>query len=155
MDREELLRRYAGGEKDFTECSFRGCHWVDNIVIGGIYHRSDFSEANFTRSGFDKVDLSFAKFIGVRMYESGFGWDCCMEGVDFSGAVFSQCNFQKVNLSGVMFRNATISETSFRDANLSYADLSGVKELDSCSLRGTIFYKTIMPDVSIRSDIRE
>ena len=27
MDREELLRRYAGGEKDFTRQNFRGSRW--------------------------------------------------------------------------------------------------------------------------------
>jgi uncharacterized protein YjbI with pentapeptide repeats len=152
MDREEFLRLYARSEKDFTGKSFRGANWIDRIVIGGIYHRTDFSQASFIRSGFDKADLSFARFIGARMYESGFGWNCYMEGVDFSYAVFSQCNFSRVDLSRVIFKNATISETSFTHANLSYADLSGAKEFDSCSCRGTIFYATIMPDGSVRTD---
>ena len=151
MDREELLRKYAGGEKDFTGQSFQDADWIDNIVIGGIYHRTDFSGASFIRSGFDKADLSFANFRRVRMFESGFGWDCCMEGIDFSNASFSQCNFKGVDLTRAIFRNATISETSFKNANLSFVDLRGVKEFDSCSCRGIVFYETIMPDGSIRS----
>ena len=56
MDREELLRLYAGGERDFTGVSFQDANWVDNIVRGGIYHRTDFSGASFIRSGFDKAE---------------------------------------------------------------------------------------------------
>jgi len=152
VDREELLEKYAGTEKDFTGQRFVGANWIDKIVIGGIYHRTNFRDASFIRSGFDKADLSLANFSGARMFESGFGWDCYMERIDFSYASFSQCNFQGVNLTRAIFRNSTISETSFKNANLSHVDLSGVKEFDSCSCKGIIFYETIMPDGSIRTD---
>ncbi len=152
MDREELLRRYAGGEKDFTGRSFRNSNWIDEIVRGGIYREADFSNAYFVRSGFDQADLSFSKFVGARMYESGFGRTCCLEGIDFTYAVFGQCNFSEVDLRGAIFRNATISETSFTNANLSYANLRGARKFSSCSCEGTIFYETIMPNGSIFTD---
>ena len=64
------------------------------------------------------------------MFESGFGRACYMEGIDFSNASFSQCNFKGVNLTRAIFRNAVLSEISFKNANLSYADLSGAKEFE-------------------------
>ncbi|MBW4649624.1 MAG: pentapeptide repeat-containing protein [Kastovskya adunca ATA6-11-RM4] len=146
MDREELVRKYAGGEKDFTGRRFRNSNWIDEIVRGGIYREADFSNAYFVRSGFDEADLSFAKFVRARMYESGFGSTCCLEGIDFTYAVFSQCNFSEVDLRGAIFRNATLSEVNFRNANLSYADLRGARKLTVGSCENAIFYETIMPN---------
>ena len=139
MDREELIRKYAGGEKDFTGRSFRNADWVDKIVRGGIYREADFSNSYFDASGFDEVDLSFAKFIRVRMYESGFGKTCCLEGIDFSYAIFGQCNFSGVNLSQAVFKNATLGEVSFRNVDLSYVDLSGVERFNEVSFKNVIF----------------
>jgi len=41
--------------------------------------------------------------------------DCYVKGVDFTNAVFSQCNFKGVNLSQVIFRNTTLSEISLKN----------------------------------------
>ena len=151
MDREKLIRKYAGGEKDFTGMNFRGVDWRDKTIRGGIYRETDFSNSYFDSSAFREVDLSFAKFDRVRMYEGGFQ-DCYMEGADFSYAVFGQISFYNVDLRRSIFRNATFDEAGFHNANLSYADLSGAKKLITQSFENVIFYETIMPDGSIRTD---
>ncbi|MBD1929851.1 pentapeptide repeat-containing protein [Trichocoleus sp. FACHB-90] len=69
-----------------------------------------------------------------------------MEGIDFTYAVFGQCNFSGVDIRGAIFRNATLSEVNFRNANLSYADLRGAKKLTVGSFDNVIFYETIMPN---------
>ncbi len=79
MDREELLRKYAGGEKDFTGRRFGG-DWRDKLFRGGIYREADFSNAYFDSSGFLEVDLSFANFRRIHIYESSFQ-DSYMEGL--------------------------------------------------------------------------
>jgi uncharacterized protein YjbI with pentapeptide repeats len=150
MDREELIRKYAGGEKDFTGEDFRNSLWVDEIVRGGIYQEADFCNSNFVRSGFDKCDLSFTKFVRTRMNESGFGRSY-MPGVDFTYAIFGQCSFIEVDLREAIFRNATIGETYFDKCNLAYADFREAKKLCFNS-ENSIFYETIMPDGSIRTD---
>ncbi|WP_431191340.1 pentapeptide repeat-containing protein [Funiculus sociatus] len=86
------------------------------------------------------------------MYESGFGKTCCLEGIDFSYAIFGQCNFSGVNLSQAVFKNATLGEVSFRNVDLSYVDLSGVERFNEVSFKNVIFYETIMPDGSIYTD---
>lgn len=151
MNQEQVIKKYAGTEKDFTGRSFRGSHWVDKTFIGGIYQQVDFSHSYLDCSSFNEADLSWAQFIRVSMYETGFE-NCHMEGTDFSWADLGECNFSNVNLSRARFRNATFSQTSFKNANLSYADLTGARKFDSCVCQGTIFYETIMPDGNIRSD---
>ncbi len=148
MDREELLRLYAGGEKDFTGQSFGGLR--NQRIRQGIYRETDFSEQEFDGGHFREVDLSFANFRRVRMFESSFR-NCYMEGIDFSNAVFGQVLFNKVDLSRAIFRNAVFEEAGFSRANLSYVDLRGARKLIIESCKNVIFYKTIMPDGSIRS----
>jgi uncharacterized protein YjbI with pentapeptide repeats len=72
MDREELIRKYAGGEKDLTGGDFIRSHWIDDTARGGIYQEADFSNSYFDSSGFHDCNLSFSKFTRVRMYESSF-----------------------------------------------------------------------------------
>ncbi|MEM9275864.1 MAG: pentapeptide repeat-containing protein [Cyanobacteria bacterium P01_F01_bin.143] len=149
MDREELLRLYAGGEKDFTGQSFGGLR--DQSIRGGIYRETDFSEEEFDGASFREVDLSFADFRHVQMYESSFR-KCYMEGVNFSYAVFGQVSFIKTDLTRAIFRNATLSEFGFYQVNLSYADLSGSREFILGRCENVIFYETIIPDGSICTD---
>lgn len=146
IDREELLRLYTGGEKDFTGRRRGGLR--DQIIKGGIYREADFSGRYFESSAFRDVDLSFAKFIGVRMYETTIG-NSYMEGADFSNAVFGQVTFFDVNLSRAIFKNATFNEAGFENADLSYADLSGVTKLISGRCRNVIFHETIMPNGAV------
>ncbi len=63
MDREELIRKCAGGERDFSGGNFRGSNWNDKDVRGAIYQQADFSNSYFDSSGFVECDLSFAKFV--------------------------------------------------------------------------------------------
>ncbi len=150
MDREELIRKYAGGERDFTGRKIQA-HWNDRVDKGIIYQQADFSNSYFDSSGFDECDLSFTKFLYARMYESGFGRSY-MPGADSTYTTFSQCNFIDVELRSAVFRDTTLSEVNFRGSNLAYADLRGAREFSSCFCEGTIFYETIMPDGSIRTD---
>jgi uncharacterized protein YjbI with pentapeptide repeats len=56
MNREELIRKYAGGEKDFTGGDFIRSHWIDDTARGGIYQEAGFSHA----------DLSYADLSGAK-----------------------------------------------------------------------------------------
>ena len=60
---------------------------------------------------------------------------------------------REVNLSHAKLRKAKLTETSFLDSNLSYADFSGARDFEIYGCRGATFYETIMPDGSIRNDI--
>lgn len=148
IDREELLRLYAGEEKDFTGQSFRGTRWKDRTAKGGIYRETNFSGAYFESSHFIEVDLSFANFRRVRMYESTIG-NSYMEGADFSNAIFGQALFYDVDLTRAVLRNAVFEEAGFHYADLSYADLSGAKGLRTYECKNVIFHETIMPNGAV------
>ena len=94
------------------------------------------------------VDLSFANFRQVRMYESTIG-NSYMEGADFSDAIFGQVTFYDVNLSRSIFRNVVFEEAGFKNADLSYADLSGATKLTTDRCRNVIFHETIMPNGAV------
>ncbi|MBW4533083.1 MAG: pentapeptide repeat-containing protein [Pleurocapsa minor HA4230-MV1] len=143
-----MLRLYAGGEKDLTGKSFRGTRWRDRIARGGIYRETNFSGAYFDSSHFIGVDLSFAIFNRVRMYESTIG-NSYMEGADFSDAIFGQATFYDVDLSRAIFRNAVFEEAGFKNANLSYADLRGATGLTTYECKNVIFHETIMPNGAV------
>ncbi len=150
MDREELIRKYAGTERDFTGQRF-GVGLTDQIIRGGIYSRTNFNEGFFESSSFIEVDLSFADFSLIRMYESSF-MNCFMEGTDFTAAEFGQVIFKNVNLTKAIFRGAVFSEFDFSRTDLSYVDFRGAKDFDCVGFNDVIFYETIMPDGSIRTD---
>lgn len=149
IDKEELLEKYAGTEKNFTGQSFGGLR--DRSIRGGIYKKTNFSEEEFDCGSFIDVDLSFANFRQVRMFESSFE-DSYMERVNFSNARFGQVLFYNVNLTGAIFNNAILGETGFSNADLSRVDFSGVKRFNEVRFDNVIFYETIMPDGSIRTD---
>ena len=146
MDREELLRLYAGSEKDFTGRRRGGLR--SKTIRGGIYREADFSGRYFDSGHFIGVDLSFANFRQVRMYESTIG-NSYMEGADFSNAIFGQVTFYDVNLTRAVFRNVVFEEAGFKNANLSYADLSGATRLFSDRCKNVIFHETIMPNGAV------
>lgn len=75
-----------------------------------------------------------------------------MEKINFTSAKFGQVGFSNINLTRAIFRNAILSEVSFKDVNLSYADLSGAKQFIIGRCKNTVFYETIMPDGSVRTD---
>ncbi|MEA5619184.1 pentapeptide repeat-containing protein [Cronbergia sp. UHCC 0137] len=151
MNAEDLLQRYAAGERDFTGVKLPGVRLVDKILNQVIFKGADFSDAYFESSGFDEVDLSFANLRRIRFFESGFG-RANLEAADFSDAIFSQGSLKGANLTRAIFRRAVLSEVSFKNANLSYADLSEASEFSIYYCKGAIFHETIMPDGSIRSN---
>jgi len=145
MDREELIRKYAGGEKDFTGRDFRSADCYEKI-FRGIYREADFASASFDGCSFEESDLSFAKFTRVRLYETVFK-HCLLEGADFSYTHFGQASLIDSDLRGAIFKNANFVEGSLRNVDLSYADLTGAKNFDR--YENVIFYETIMPNGQI------
>ena len=150
IDREELLEKYTRTEKDFTGKKFSG-DYRDKIFRGGIYREADFRGAYFDGSAFRDADLSFAIFEGVRIYECVFAKNCYMEEADFKSAYFGQVTFRNVDLTRAIFRNAIFNEAGFKNADLSYVDLSGAKKLTVGDFKNVIFHKTIMPNGAVRT----
>ncbi len=145
---EELLERYAAGERDFSNCRF----WGDDELCG-----ANLQDTIFVCADWAEHDLSGANLSGANL----------------SGADFSQANLSEVNLTNANLTDAVLSEADLTFANLTNANLTNVRELEGANLFGTnltntnltntnprpphilreaIFSNTIMPDGSIRNE---
>ena len=150
MTAEELLRRYAAGERDFTgvdlseaRLSFKN---LSNIILRDAY----LGYAIMDDTNLSHADLSGANMEGISLGEA------CLKGANLTGAilidaVFGQTYFRDANLSYVDLTGADLSESSFNNANLSHADLTAASEFYIERFKGAIFHETVMPDGSIKS----
>jgi uncharacterized protein YjbI with pentapeptide repeats len=138
MTAEELLERYAAGERDFSGIR------VSAEEYDTIFEGRDLSGINLcgsTLSGnWSGVNLSKARLRGI----TGDGWDlrqgnlsqANLSGTDFIQCDLTGCNFTEAILVGTVFRQAVIDEANFTGANLRGADLSEA-DLEGANFSGT------------------
>lgn len=117
MDADELIERYAAGERDF--------HGVDLFESDEEFIYDDEGEIQLNEPFIHKspVNLKNADLTGINLSRADIG-DADLEGVDLSHA-----NLRGANLSGANLRAANLSH-----ADLSCANLSDVNqdEFDTC-----------------------
>ena len=111
---DELLRRYAVGERFFINANLR-CAKLSNICLENI----DLSYAKLSLADLSSSNLSQANLTLAEMRSA-----------NLSCSNLSQAQFVKANLAG-----ANLSEANLRGADLSYADLSNA-DLNGADLRG-------------------
>jgi hypothetical protein len=167
MTAEELLERYAAGERDFSGADLR--HTADLTAMdlqGVVFRNARLGHQDLRFINFTKADLS-----GARMAE------CDLTGANLTGANLSQVDLSQSNLSeaklaGSILREATLGEVDFTSADLTSADLTNAKNLRQANffranltssillnidsrepeiLDEAIFKNTVMPDGSIRN----
>ena len=134
MDAQELLRRYAAGERDFSKTRLRGIMLdmtdLKDINLSG----ADLSGADLTYSGIIKSNFTKAILDGAKMGGEG-------------GVIEDSC-FDKASLRGATFIMASIGHTTMRDAVLDGTSFGGdyfFSDLDltGASLKGSDF---ILPE---------
>lgn len=158
IQREELIQRYAAGERDFS----------GSELLGELYN-VDLSGANLNNSRLDESYFERAVLKRVTMRNTRLN-QSCLERADLTGADLRESDlryarFDGADLTEADLRKARLFETCFRKAKLIRTNLSGV-ELRNCNLReadltganlegvkfrGVIFDNTIMPNGSIRN----
>lgn len=171
MTAEELLQRYAAGERNFSGIR------VSAEEYDTIFDGRDLSGINLcggTLSGnWSGVNLSKARLRGV----TGDGWDlrqgnlsqanlsgtdfiqCDLTGCNFTeailfGTAFRQVVVDEANFTGAWLRGADLSEADLEGANFSRANLKGVEGVDIDTFRhfSCTLADTRMPDGSICSE---
>lgn len=119
MKREELLERYAAGERDFSGVDLSGVNLIE-VGLEGI----NLEGAILRGTEFDRSDLRGAIFRNADLEGAEF-FLACLNGSDFRGANLKSCR---------------ILETSMIRANFEGAIIDGYLPA------GGYTYKTIMPD---------
>lgn len=99
---EELLRRYAEGERYFAESELD--HLIldfQNALLEGANFRGSFITADFRGAS-----LKQASFASANIKTCDFR-NADLEGADFSGAAVEATQFEGANLKGARFEDAT------------------------------------------------
>ena len=99
MTRDELLKKYGDGERDFRCTNLSGAH---------------LSGAHLSRAHLRGADLSGAHLRGTNLSDA-----------DLSGAHLSGAHLRGADLRGAHLRGTNLSDADLSGTNLSGADLSG------------------------------
>lgn len=122
MTREELLQRYAAGERDFSGVDLSGVN-LEEVALEEI----NLEEANLKGTLFFRSNLLGAIFRNANL-----------EGADLSMTLLNETDFRGANL-----RNCNTMETSMIRANFQNAK--------GATKHGGYMYDTILPDSRVVS----
>jgi uncharacterized protein YjbI with pentapeptide repeats len=126
LSRDELLRRYAAGDRNFANANLR-C-----AVL---------CEQNLSQCNLSYVKLSFANLSGINLsgvdLTSADLSDACLNRANLSQAALYRTLLTRANLSEANLRGANLFKASLNDACLLGADLTGAN-LSFADLRGAI-----------------
>jgi uncharacterized protein YjbI with pentapeptide repeats len=135
MTAEELLERYAAGERDFS-----GVDLSDEDLSLAQLPEIILRDCILDQTVFDSCDLSYGNLSGSYLFQSSF-----------DGTKLRKANLIGANLAESSFRNAILD-----DANLSCTNLSGTilrnASTSKTSFDGALFCRTGMPDESWCND---
>jgi len=160
ITREDLLRRYAAGERDFAGVTFEfGTDNLDTAILRKINLRGaeigdiTFTGVDFERANFGGAVVVDCPFFDVNLYRASFrgGYmpGCWFEGVDLSeadlsGAVLTRVTFERVKLVGADLSRTKLVSADFIDSDLTNA------VFDNADLSRAYVRKTVMPDGTFR-----
>lgn len=147
MTAEELLERYAAGERDFSGIEVRatdelvsanltGINLSGSLLAEMILDRVDLSDAILRNTHFGQTDLSGAN----------------LQRADLSGASLGHGSLDNADLTDARLIGAYLQGTDMSNVNFTRSNLTGAKTSDSPYFVGSMFNNTIMPDGTIRTD---
>jgi uncharacterized protein YjbI with pentapeptide repeats len=167
MTVNELLARYAAGERNFSE--IRLSYIPDRTLREVNLSRANFSKGelghdrlekvNLSRANLSEVDLSFTGFINCDFSGANLdgsilcGERTWMEGCNCDNASFRNAIMLMVNIENCTFRNAIFDDSEWGgDSGLSDVDLTGASFINSNLFNNSGFLtvarggKIIFPD---------
>lgn len=162
---DELLERYAAGERDFTpfgieytERDLKGVNLsgatfgIRTMEFVAVWDEVDFSKANLSGAWLDKRSIENANLRGANLskaslYQAGL-CNSDLRGADFREASLMYTDLRYAKVDGADFRGANLSEARWHGTRLTNVNFKGA--IDPYFVLA-IFDNTIMPDGTIRS----
>jgi len=135
LKQEELLERYASGERDFSKFQIylKRHRWHSKTKIRV---KNDLSGINLSNAIFNKItincNLSNANFAGSNLSNAHIGYQADFTNANVSNANLSNAKIGSANFSNAILRGADLSNASFvsfknqQRINFSGADLTNV-----------------------------
>src|ERR1700730_1110209 len=129
MDRVELLKRYAAGERDFTGADLRNGDLSNCDLRGVKLVRAQLRGANLSGANLQGADFSGAS-LEVNMDS--------LPRVNLKKANLSDSRFDSANLSAALLQGASLRNARFTQANLGATDFAGA-DLVGADFTGATF----------------
>lgn len=126
LNTDELLRRYAAGERNFANANLR-C---------AVLCEEKLSQCNLTYVKLNFANLSRVNFSGVDLTSADLS-DASLNGANLSQASLYRTLLIRTNLSEANLRGANLFKADLNNACLHRADLTGAN-LMNADLRGAI-----------------
>ncbi len=159
IELEELLKRYAAGERDFTGFEVRDDrvddYWkledvdLSGIILkgGSLYYISGFLQGiNLSGADLRKLDLSRSDFQQANLSGANLSRTCLwratfyyanLSGANLSRTDLQEAQFFEADMRGVNLSQAKILDTSFSGANLMGANFTKLRKCQGFSIRKT------------------
>ncbi|WP_449419155.1 pentapeptide repeat-containing protein [Phormidium nigroviride] len=144
--KEEFLKRYAAGERDFTGVNLRKTCLTDISLIGINLSSANLEDSLLMRNFLTNANLSSANLKDVNLSDSYL-----------MNASLSKANLRDADLHSTDLTGADLTYADLTGADLTYAKLIGAN-LSEAKLNNiktnkwTIFHHTIMPSGSQQMD---
>jgi 2-iminobutanoate/2-iminopropanoate deaminase len=166
MDAEELLERYAAGNRNFNSVNLRGVNLkganlsridlTEADLTGADLNDSNLSKARLQSTKLNRASLMGANLSQATLYNANFS-NANLDNANFSGAVLNGVNFRKACLKGINLEKAELQKVDLINANLNEANLKKV-DLTGANIYGVNFKNAdltgaIMPDGEVYKPI--
>ena len=136
----QLLRRYAAGERDFSGICLIGCNLQGANLEGINLSRANLMLADLSGCLLTGAKLTGANLIGAELVKANLR-EANLGGANLIGANLSQANLNGSQLMGANLSTATLCQAHLRGADLSEALVAGAN-LTSADLRQAVLYAT-------------
>jgi 2-iminobutanoate/2-iminopropanoate deaminase len=130
MDAEELLGKYANGERNFRsenlrKADFEGANLTESDFTSTDLSGADLNNANLSKADLDSTNLTRASLINANLSALVNGSDLNLTWADLNGANLSKANLESANFSNADLNSANLSKANLESANFQKACLQG------------------------------
>ena len=139
---EELLRRYAAGERDFRQADLSEADLSEANLSEADFRVADLREANLSRANLSRANLSEAELSEAELSVADLS-RANLRGANLRGANLSRANLSRANLSEADLSRADLSEADLSRANLRGANLRGA------NLSRAVAWQTLFADLGL------
>jgi uncharacterized protein YjbI with pentapeptide repeats len=175
MTAEELLERYASGERDFSRAElsntnlseldlsgsdFTEAHMEGVILQGACLQNCNFLSASLSNANLINTDLRESNFLEATLYETNLS-SANLTGTKFDlawlvGAILNTANLSNASLSGTSLENASLVDALLENTIFSYTTLVNTNMMNATLIGAQFsdcFYgQTILPNGNIIND---
>ncbi|MCM3170792.1 pentapeptide repeat-containing protein [Paenibacillus sp. MER 99-2] len=106
---------------DFSDADFRKCSFINSVLIGTKWHRSNLSETDLRGSVLTDASFRGCNLKGANLSETSDGGNG--DGFATTSLGLQGISFERANLENADLRGANLAQADFKEANLTGAQV--------------------------------